>query len=84
MMKAKNSAPVNVHDAKTNFSRLLDRAAAGETVVIAKAGRPVAQLTPLDHAQGTAPVRLGFLVGQIVVPDDFDRMGESEIAETFQ
>ena len=83
-MRSKNSAPVNVHDAKTNFSRLLDRAAAGETVVIAKAGRPVAQLTPLDHAQGTAPARLGFLVGHIVVPDNFDQMGESEIAETFQ
>ncbi len=73
--------PVNVHDAKTHFSRLLDQVAAGDTVVIAKAGRPVAKLSPLDSP--AAPQRTGFLVGRITVPDDFDRMGDDEIAQTF-
>ena len=74
---------VNVHEAKTHFSRLLERVAAGETIVIAKSGSPVAKLTPLDAATSPTPTRFGFLVGRITVPDDFDRMGEDEIAQTF-
>jgi prevent-host-death family protein len=81
---AVNVQQVNVHDAKTHFSRLLDRVAEGETVVIAKAGKPVAKLTPLDRADEFAPTRLGFLRGQIDVPDDFDRMGDAQIAATFE
>jgi len=54
---------VNIHDAKTNFSRLVELAAAGEEIVIARAGRPLARLMPLaDSAQ---PRRLGALVGQV-------------------
>jgi prevent-host-death family protein len=72
---------VNIHDAKTQFSKLVDQAAAGETVIIAKAGKPVAKLVGL-----TAPIvpsRLGFLAGQFLVPDDFDTMGAEDIAEMF-
>ena len=75
--------PVNVHDAKTHFSRLLERVAEGETIVIAKSGTPVARLTPLDAPTPSTTSRIGFLVGRIMVPDDFDRMGEDEITKTF-
>lgn len=72
---------VNIHEAKTHLSRLVDRAARGEAFVIAKAGKPLVKVSALDAP--TAPQRLGFLAGEIVVPDDFDRMGESEIEAMF-
>jgi prevent-host-death family protein len=61
---------VNVHEAKTHFSRLLDRAQEGEEIVIAKAGRPVARLGPL--ARPGKKRRLGLLDGQFRIPDDFN------------
>jgi prevent-host-death family protein len=75
--------PVNMHDAKTQFSRLVDRAAAGETIVIAKAGRPVARLVALEPRGDHGPSRTGFLRGRYTVPDDFDRMFEEEIRSDF-
>ena len=75
---------VNIHDAKTHFSRLVDDVAEGESVVIAKAGSPVARLVPLD-AQPERPRNLvGFLSGRISVPDDFDRMGDAELVAQFE
>ncbi len=73
----------NIHDAKTQFSRLVDRAEAGETVVIARAGKPVAKLVPLSAADAPAK-RIGFLAGAFSVPDDFDSMGRDEIATQFE
>ena len=75
--------PVNVHDAKTHFSRLLERVAGGETIVIAKSGTPIARLSPLDSPLATESSRTGFLVGRLKVPDDFDRMGDDEIERSF-
>jgi len=75
--------PVNIHEAKTHFSRIVDRAANGETVVIAKHGHPVAKLVPLDAVDGPARARTGFLRGHISVPDDFDRMGSDAVEATF-
>jgi prevent-host-death family protein len=75
---------VNMHDAKTQFSRLVDRAAAGETIVIAKAGTPVARLVPLEPVTSGGPRRTGFLLGMYTVPDDFDRMFEQEITHDFE
>ncbi len=72
---------VNIHEAKTQLSKLVDRAAKGESVVIAKAGRPLVKVTAL--AAPPQPQRLGFLAGEIAVPEDFDRMGEAEIAALF-
>ncbi|MCF3946075.1 type II toxin-antitoxin system prevent-host-death family antitoxin [Acidiphilium sp. AL] len=72
---------VNIHEAKTHLSRLIEQAARGETVVIAKAGKPLVKLVALD-----APVvssRLGFMTGAISVPDDFDSMGAEAIASLF-
>jgi prevent-host-death family protein len=72
---------VNIHEAKTQLSRLVDRAARGESFVIAKAGKPLVKVSALD-APAKAQ-RLGFLKGEIEVPNDFDRMGEKEIAALF-
>ncbi len=75
---------VNIHDAKTHLSRLVERAAAGESFIIAKSGKPMVKLIPLDSPSGEQIKRLGFLTGQIDVPDDFDRMGEEEIEILFK
>ncbi|HEX9669092.1 MAG TPA: type II toxin-antitoxin system prevent-host-death family antitoxin [Thermoanaerobaculia bacterium] len=72
---------VNIHEAKTQLSKLVNRAAKGETFVIAKAGKPLVKVAALDAP--AAPQRLGFLAGEIAVPDDFDRMGEADIAALF-
>lgn len=70
---------VNVHDAKTHFSRLLDRAEGGEEFVIAKAGRPVARLGPLVRRGKKR--RLGLLDGKFRIPDDFnDALPEAVLA----
>lgn len=72
---------VNIHDAKTHLSKLVDRAAKGEPFIIAKAGKPLVKVVPLDQPRGQK--RLGFMSGQFVVPDDFDRMGQAEIEDMF-
>ena len=72
---------VNIHEAKTHLSKLIDRAVKGETFVIAKAGKPLVKVVALDAPK--APRRLGFMAGEITVPKDFDRMGEAEIAALF-
>jgi prevent-host-death family protein len=74
---------INIHEAKTHLSRLVDQAAAGEPFVIAKAGKPMVRVTPLDAPTRQEMRRLGFLAGEIAVPEDFDRMGGEEIAELF-
>lgn len=74
---------VNIHEAKTHLSRLIERVARGETFVIAKAGRPMVKLVPIGSAEPAKPKRLGFLEGAFKVPEDFDRMGEEEIAGLF-
>lgn len=63
---------VNLHEAKTHLSRLVDRAAAGEEIVIARSGTPVARLVPLAEAR--APRKLGLFLGQIRVAEDFDEL----------
>lgn len=74
---------VNIHEAKTHLSRLVEQAAKGEPFVIAKAGKPLVKVVPLDAPSPDAVRRLGFMAGQIVVPDDFDRMGSAEIERLF-
>jgi prevent-host-death family protein len=72
---------VNIHFAKTQLSRLIDAAAKGQPFIIAKAGKPLVKVVPAD-APATMR-RLGFLTGEISVPDDFDRMGEDAIEAMF-
>ncbi|WP_300755967.1 type II toxin-antitoxin system prevent-host-death family antitoxin [Janthinobacterium sp.] len=74
---------VNIHEAKTHLSRLIEQAAKGESFIIAKAGRPMVKVTALDAAGADQAKRLGFLAGQISVPDDFDTMGSAEITSLF-
>jgi prevent-host-death family protein len=74
---------VNIHEAKTHLSRLVERAAKGEPFVIAKAGKPLVKVTALGTPTARQTRRLGFMAGQIDVPDDFDRMCSAEIEELF-
>lgn len=75
---------VNIHEAKTHLSRLIEKAARGEAFVIAKAGKPLVKVTALDSPAAGQGRRLGFLAGQISVPDDFDQMGSAEIEQQFR
>jgi prevent-host-death family protein len=74
---------VNMHEAKTHLSRLVERAAKGEGFIIARAGKPLVKVVPLEARDESSPRRLGFLAGEITVPDDFDRMGQDEIERQF-
>jgi prevent-host-death family protein len=61
---------INIHEAKTHLSRIVDEVAAGAEVVIAKAGKPMARLSPIQSAP--KPKKFGLLKGKLVVPDDFN------------
>ncbi len=65
-------ATYNMHDAKSNLSRLVDRVVAGGEVVIAKAGKPVVRLVPLAGSAGGRKRRLGLAAGKFSIPEDFD------------
>ena len=74
---------VNIHYAKTNLSRLVEQAAWGEPFLIAKAGKPLVKVVALGAPEAGQVKRLGFLAGQIAVPEDFDQMGAAEIEALF-
>jgi prevent-host-death family protein len=74
---------INIHEAKTHLSRLIDQAVKGDPFVIAKAGKPLVKVMALNTPDAGQIKRLGFLSGQISVPDDFDRMGANEIEKLF-
>ena len=74
---------INIHEAKTHLSRLVEKAAKGESFIIAKAGKPMVKVVPLDAPEEKKVQRIGFMEGQGNIPDDFDRMFEDEIAEMF-
>lgn len=71
---------VNIHEAKTNLSRLVEAAVQGEPFVIARAGRPMVKVVQIDSP---APTRIGFLDGAYAIPDDFDRMDADRIRAMF-
>lgn len=74
---------VNIHEAKTHLSRLVQQAVAGEPFIIAKAGKPLVKVVALDAPVAGGVRRLGFLEGHIQVPDDFDQTGRDETEELF-
>ena len=74
---------VNIHEAKTHLSRLLKLAAKGQPFVIARAGKPLVVVSPLDAPVAGQVRRLGFLEGRIRAPEDFDRMGDEVIEHPF-
>ncbi|WP_304171887.1 type II toxin-antitoxin system Phd/YefM family antitoxin [Phenylobacterium aquaticum] len=74
---------INIHEAKTHLSKLVEQAARGEAFIVAKAGKPLVKVVPLNAPEPAQVRRLGFLAGQISVPADFDRMGAREIEQLF-
>ncbi len=74
---------VNIREAKAQLSRLIERAMQGEAFIIARAGTPLVKVTRLDAPTPGQIKKLGFMAGQVTVPDDFDQMGRDEIAQLF-
>ena len=74
---------INIHEAKTHLSKLIDKAVNGEPFIIAKSGKPMVKVVQLEAPEPGNMRRLGFLSGQIEVPEDFDRMGQEEIEQIF-
>jgi prevent-host-death family protein len=73
---------VNIHEAKTHLSRLVDEVAAGAEIIIAKAGKPMARLTPISKP--IRKKRLGLLKGKVKVPDDFNAPLDDETLSSFE
>ena len=74
---------INIHQAKTHLSRLVEKAARGESFIIAKAGKPMVKVVPLNDEEQKPKSRIGFMEGEIQVPDDFNEMGADEIQKMF-
>jgi prevent-host-death family protein len=72
---------INIHEAKTHLSRLVDEAAKGNTFIIAKAGKPMVKVLPLSEQDIKSVNKLGFMAGEILVPDDFDSMASSDMGK---
>ena len=75
---------INIHDAKTQLSRLVEQAAQGEAFIIAKAGKPMVKVIPLGKTETGTISRLGFMAGEFSVPDDFDQMSGDGITGMFE
>jgi len=72
---------VNIHEAKTHLSRLLERVSTGEEIIIARAGKPIARLVPWQKKK--SPRNLGLFVGQIHIHEDFDELPD-EMQKLFE
>jgi prevent-host-death family protein len=75
---------INIHEAKTNLSRLVEEAAKGNVFIIAKAGKPMVKVVPLAEADMAGREKLGFMADEISTPDDFDTFGVEDIRELFE
>jgi prevent-host-death family protein len=75
---------INIHEAKTNLSRLVEDAAHGNAFIIAKAGKPLVKVSPLSVHDSPEISRLGFMAGEILVPDDFDTIESEHVAALFE
>jgi prevent-host-death family protein len=73
---------INIHQAKTHLSWLLERAVQGEPFIIAKAGKPLVKVTAIGTPEESATRRTGFLAGEILIPRDFDRIGRDRVELT--
>jgi len=80
-MGAIMSEVINIHEAKTHLSRIIDEVAAGTEVIIAKAGKPMARLSPIDGIR--KPKRLGLLKGKVKVGDDFNEPLPEDVLADF-
>lgn len=75
---------VNIHEAKTHLSRLVEEAAKGNVFIIAKAGKPMVKVLPLSEGELKGAERLGFMAGEISAPDDFDSLGATKMIQLFE
>lgn len=75
---------INIHQAKTHLSRLVEEAAQGKAFIIAKAGKPMVKVSPLAPEDGQVVERMGFMAGEIATPEDFNTLGASEINRLFE
>ncbi len=75
---------VNIHEAKTHLSKLVEKAAKGESFIIAKAGKPMVMVVAIEDPEEKPVSRFGFMAGQITIPDDFDTMMSDEIVRMFE
>ncbi|MES3023133.1 MAG: type II toxin-antitoxin system prevent-host-death family antitoxin [Pseudomonadota bacterium] len=74
---------INFQDVETNLSQLVDQAARGESFIITKGGKPLVKVVAFDTPTSKQAKRIGFMTGQIVVPDDFNELGRAEIEAIF-
>ena len=74
---------VNIHDAKTHLSKLIEKAVNGEPFIIAKSGKPMVKVIPVDARSDNTVSRTGFMKGALSVPDDFETMGSDTIEKLF-
>jgi len=74
---------LDIRKVQTQLSKLIEQAVQGEAFIIAKAGKPLVKVTRLDTPSAGRVKRLGFMAGQILVPDDFDRMGDKTVERLF-
>ncbi len=79
----KKTRTVSISEARAQLSRLVDLASKGQPFIISKAGKPLVKVTAVDDPVPVPVRRLGFMVGQIAVPEDFDMMGRSDIERDF-
>jgi prevent-host-death family protein len=75
---------VSIHEAKTHLSRLVEEAAKGNVFIIAKDGKPMVKVLPLSEGELEGTEKLGFMSGEIAVPDDFDSLAATEIIRLFE
>lgn len=75
---------VNIHAAKTQLSRLVDAAAAGEEIIIARAGRPVARLVPFQQSEARPRRKLGQFAGTFTIPPDFNAPLPDDVLDEFE
>ena len=75
---------INIHEAKTQLSRLVDEAAKGNVFIIAKAGKPMVKVSPLSEEELKGSEKLGFMTSEISVPDDFDSLEETIVRRLFE
>jgi prevent-host-death family protein len=80
----KKTRTVSISEARAQLSRPVDLASKGEPFIISKAGKPLVKVTAIDAPTPTQVRRLGFMAGQITVPEDFDVMGRSDIERVFE
>jgi prevent-host-death family protein len=75
---------VSIREAKIQLSKLVNQASRGKPFIITKAGRPLVKVIAVDAIDAPGMRRLGFLVGEIEIPEDFNSMGSSEIGRIFE